>query len=121
MRQFYGIRRWMMVLVCGITPALAGSAWAQSGKELYESKGCTACHGPDGKSTTLPVYPKLAGQNAEYVVQQLLAYRKQERTGTMAPMMWAMAAQLNADDMRKIADYLASLNTPARSAGTRRR
>lgn len=96
-----------MVLVFGTTLALP--AWAQSGKELYESKGCAACHGADGKTTTWPVYPKLAGQNAEYLVQQLAAYKKQERTGGMAPMMWSMAAQLNASEMRKIAAYLASL------------
>jgi cytochrome c553 len=35
---------------------------------------CTACHGPDGNSFN-PVWPKLAGQHAEYTATQLKAYR----------------------------------------------
>jgi cytochrome c len=49
--------------------ALSGSADAADGKKLFMT--CTACHGKDGKSPIMPTYPKIAGQNKEYVLQQI--------------------------------------------------
>ncbi len=49
--------------------ALAGTAQAADGKKLYMT--CAACHGKDGKTPLMPTYPKIAGQNKEYVLQQI--------------------------------------------------
>jgi cytochrome c len=84
----------------------AGSAAAQSGKDLYASKGCLACHGADAKKTILPLYPKLAGQNAPYLVFALKAYKTQDRKGDQAALMWGMAAQLTDSEIQKIAEFL---------------
>lgn len=40
---------------------------------------CTACHSPTGKGNAPAGYPALAGQHAQYVADQLRAYRKGEQ------------------------------------------
>lgn len=37
---------------------------------------CTACHSPTGSGNAPAGYPKLAGQHAQYIADQLRAYRK---------------------------------------------
>lgn len=82
---------------------------AQTGQEVFNAKGCPACHGPDGRKTLLPTYPKLGGQNAPYLVLTLKAYKAQERKGEQATVMWGMAAQLNEAEMQAIADFLSKV------------
>jgi len=86
-------------------PALA----AQPGQDVFSAKGCPACHGPDGRKSLLPTYPKLAGQNAPYLVLALKAYKAQERKGEQATVMWGMAGQLNEAEMQAVADFLAKV------------
>jgi cytochrome c553 len=96
----------------------SGCAWllvaaapvaAQSGSDLFTSKGCIACHGAEGKKSLLPTYPRLAGQNAPYVMYALKAYKAQQRQGEQAPLMAGMAAQLNDAEIEKIADFLSKV------------
>ena len=86
-----------------------GTAVAQQGMDLFAAKGCPACHGPDGKKSLLPTYPKLAGQNAAYLVLAMKAYRAQDRKGEQATVMWGMAGQLKDDEMEKVADALSKV------------
>ena len=85
--------------------SLPGATLGQ-GKDLYLAKGCIACHGPDGKQPIQPIYPKLAGQNADYTVAQLKAFKSQKRKSGQSVLMWGMAAALSEADMKSIADYL---------------
>ena len=85
---------------------LSTPAAAQDGKALFAAKGCPACHGPGGKQPIQPAYPKLAGQNADYLVVQLKAFKTQERKSGQAALMWGMAAQLSDAEMTEIAHYL---------------
>ena len=39
---------------------------------------CSICHGKEGESAS-PIYPRLAGQNAEYIARQLAEMRQQHR------------------------------------------
>ena len=60
-------------------------------------------------STTLqPSYPKLAGQNADYIVAQLQAFKTQQRKSGQSALMWGMAAPLSDAEMKAIAKYLQS-------------
>ncbi len=65
---------------------------------------CFACHGPNGNSVS-PVFPRLAGQNAVYIVEQLHAFRAGVRQN---PMMSAMAAGLTDQDIDNLAVYFAA-------------
>jgi cytochrome c553 len=62
---------------------------------------CAACHGPNGNSTN-PEWPKLAGQNAVYIVEQLQLFRSGVRNN---PVMRPLAANLSDQDIDDLAVY----------------
>lgn len=69
---------------------------------------CAACHGPTGAG--IPVqFPRLAGQHAEYTVNQLKAFRAGERANDAAQMMRTIAAKLSDQEMAAVADYIQGL------------
>lgn len=69
---------------------------------------CAGCHGLDGISTT-PSFPNLAGQKMAYLVNQLIAFREQTRTGGQSAIMYGMAAGLSDKDIDNLASYFSSL------------
>ncbi len=84
------------------TAGNAIAADAAAGKT--KSAVCAACHGADGNSFN-PLWPKLAGQHASYIVKQLQDLKAGTRTDqTMSPM----AAPLSDADMADLAAYFAS-------------
>ena len=96
-----------------VIAALALSPWfAQAAGDAAagEAKAavCASCHGAEGKAPIMPAYPKLAGQNAEYLVLAINAYKKGERTGGMAGVMTPMVSALSDQDIADIAAYFAS-------------
>ncbi len=72
------------------------------GKEAYDNAGCAGCHGATGKSM-IPLYPRLNGQNAAYIVKQLKDFQSGVRKD---PVMSALAAMV-AGKEQEVADYLA--------------
>jgi len=68
---------------------------------------CGACHGLDGNSS-VPLFPKLAGQSAQYIVHQLNNFKSGRRQN---PIMLGMATPLSEQDMHDIAAYFASQKT----------
>lgn len=70
---------------------------------------CIGCHGIPGYKASFPeVYhvPKIAGQNAEYIVTALQDYASGARA---FPSMEAIAQSLSAQDMADLAAYYSSL------------
>ncbi|MDP2634508.1 MAG: c-type cytochrome [Pseudoalteromonas sp.] len=82
-----------------------------AGKE--KSATCAACHGPDGNAP-VNIYPKIAGQHADYIYKQLVEFKSGMtsggKEGRMDPVMSAMAMPLSDQDMKDIAVYFSSLN-----------
>ncbi len=67
---------------------------------------CSTCHGPTGQgSDTLP---RLAGQHAQYTVNQLRQFNKRERTNDNA-VMHAIASKLSELELKAVASYLSGL------------
>jgi cytochrome c553 len=62
---------------------------------------CTACHGPSGNSAN-PEWPRLAGQSAVYISEQLKLFKGQVRAN---PVMMPMAAGLSDQDISDVAVY----------------
>ena len=76
------------------------------GEEIVQSK-CFICHGAEGESSS-PAFPRLAGQNANYVLRQLNDYKSGKRkSSTMQPMV----EDLNAADFRALGAFFASRTT----------
>lgn len=102
-----------LLLIAVAGPALAGDRIA--GREVYQARGCAACHGADGVSVTDPSYPILAGQHADYLEQSLRSYR---RGAQGAPdtanvrrnaIMGAFASSMSDQEIRDVSAFLASL------------
>jgi len=78
---------------------------------LADSKvpACSGCHGPKGEGIDLAKFPALAGQNAEYVVAQLVAFQNGTRQ-TPNDMMTVVAKHMTAQDMAAVASYIQGLH-----------
>lgn len=76
-------------LVAG-APA-AAAADLKRAQEIVEGK-CFVCHGIDGESSS-PLFPRLAGQHAQYVARQLADYASGRRKSSqMQPMVEGLTA-----------------------------
>ena len=101
-----------LALSAVLGPALAiaaGHTLAQTGEELYMKKTCYSCHGKDAKTTILPIYPKLAGQNADYAYNQMLDIKSGARSNGQSAAMKGIMHLVNEEEIRAIADWLATL------------
>ena len=98
------------LFVMAITLGPAGSVYAAGDIEAGKVKAytCTGCHGIPGYNNVYPTYkvPKIGGQNYEYLVVALKAYRNGERDHST---MESQASSLSDGDMEDIAAYFASL------------
>ena len=76
-----------------------------------KSTMCAACHGADGNSL-VPMYPKLAGQSANYIAKQLADFKKGAtsagKEGRADPIMAGMVMALSEQDMADLGAYFAS-------------
>lgn len=79
------------------------------GAALYQSKTCWSCHGKDAKTPILPIYPKLAGQNADYAYNQMKDIKSGARANGQSAGMKGVMGLVNEEEMRQIADWLATL------------
>lgn len=95
----------VLVLIMGL-PASAMAADLAAGKQ--KAAVCASCHGRQGVSQ-IPSYPNLAGQNQQYLVMALQAYKTGQRKGGQATLMQGQAAALSKEDMANLAAYYASL------------
>ena len=93
-----------LILACA-APALADDK-ART-EEIVMGK-CFVCHGVDGESSS-PVFPRLAGQHAQYTENQLKAFNKRERTNDNA-VMHAIASKLSELELKAVAAYISGLD-----------
>ena len=68
---------------------------------------CAGCHSPNGAGIPAQ-YPRLAGQNADYAVAQLTAFRDGVRNNSL--QMTGVAAKLNDREIKAVSDYVAGLH-----------
>ena len=83
-------------------PAAAAAGDAAAGKE--KAAQCQQCHGMDGNSPA-PLFPKIGGQHAKYIVQALEDYKTGAR---QEPVMAAFATALSKQDQEDLAAWYAS-------------
>ena len=88
---------------------LSGQALAADGERLYAEKACGSCHGPTGDTPVLPTYPKIAGQNKTYLINQINDIKSGDRDNGAAIAMRGIAASLSDDEIVALAEYLSGL------------
>ncbi|WP_456415760.1 c-type cytochrome [Thiolapillus sp.] len=75
------------------------------GQKIFQEH-CSKCHRKDGKGNK--GYARLAGQQADYIVKVLKAFR--DRSGHRTnPWMTAVALRLSEEDMQAVASYISHL------------
>lgn len=79
--------------------AAAGGELNQAGAHVRGR--CISCHGIEGKPVNAE-WPILAGQNAAYLKQQLMAFKSGERQGSL---MNEVAAELTDSQIANVAEY----------------
>ncbi|MEW8288572.1 MAG: cytochrome c [Candidatus Thiodiazotropha endolucinida] len=94
-----------LLFAVGITT----QAQAADGAELYKTKTCWSCHGKDANTPIMPIYPKLAGQNADYAFNQMLDIKSGARSNGQTAAMKGVMGLVTEEEMRAIADWLSTL------------
>lgn len=89
--------------------AQPGVTYAADGATLYKERTCFTCHGKDGKTPILPIYPKIAGQNAEYALQQMKDIKSGARANGQSAAMKGIMHLVTEDEMKVIADFVATM------------
>jgi cytochrome c553 len=96
------LRGCCLFLLC-VFPVMATVAQPKSPEQMVVS--CIPCHGANGSSLHAS-WPNLAGQDKQYLVTQLKAFRDGQRRSAM---MYPMAFDLTDKDIDDIADYFHQL------------
>lgn len=100
------VRSMIALLALLGTMGLSLSAVAQDAKAGEKKAAmCIGCHGiPDYKASFPEIYrvPKIAGQNAKYIISALTQYKKGDRKH---PTMRGIAASLSDQDMADLAAF----------------
>jgi cytochrome c553 len=78
----------LSILALAATPSLSqGAANGPNRIDDIVSQRCITCHGPTGQGSNSQ-YPKLSGQNVDYLVQQMFNFKSGARKSTvMAPQL----------------------------------
>jgi cytochrome c553 len=103
---------------------LLGAGWAQAADKPVVGDAtagaakvaiCAACHGADGNPASSQ-YPKLAGQNENYIARQIELMKTGKRQN---PVMVAFVASLSEQDMHDIGAFYASKTVLAGAASAK--
>jgi len=88
------------------------------GKKLFENDDlsrmmvrCNSCHGATGKGMDPgnPVYPVIGGQHKEYLLAQLINFRKGARNNSPGGIMNITVHRLSDAELDALADYISGL------------
>jgi cytochrome c553 len=71
---------------------------------------CIGCHGPTGAGNPAAKFPRLAGQHAKYVENQLHAFKSGERNNDAGKMMRNIAARMTDKEIQAVASYVQGLH-----------
>ena len=98
-----------LLVMAGLSAATAAGAEPLDGETLFNQRTCFTCHGKDGKTPILPAYPLIAGQNAEYSLQQMRDIKSGARTNGNTAAMRGVMGLVNDDEMKILAEYISQL------------
>lgn len=106
-----------LTILGGCTNIERSRGWANEEVpgQVLAQQVCSTCHGVDGQSVN-SLFPKLAGQQKEYIQSQLEAIRSRDRNSEHTrQFMWGPARFLTNKQIDEIATYFSS--RPAMAAG----
>lgn len=84
------------------------------GEKLYRGgdlekhiTACAACHSPTGKGNNAAFFPRLSGQHADYIIEQLKSYRSGERKHYV---METIAKKMSDEEIDAVSHFAAGLH-----------
>lgn len=94
---------WKLALVAVAATCSVAVTAATSSKRISDiiTTRCSTCHGPTGQSSNVD-FPKLAGQNADYLVRQMFNFKSHARK---SDEMDKQMADLSGNDIEALAHY----------------
>ncbi len=87
--------------------ASAGRDVFTQGVPSADIPACASCHG--AKAEGAGIFPRLAGQNAQYLIAQMRYFRSGVRNDNGAAMMKPIVLHMTDRQMSDVAEYLSSL------------
>jgi len=88
----------------------------EAGRQIYlggitsiQVPACAACHAPDGAGNDAAKFPRLGGQNAEYIVEALQSFRSGARANDPGKMMQMVARRMSDEEIAAVANYVQGL------------
>lgn len=101
------------VMTIGEVPA----NFVEQGQKIYRGgnlatgvPACSACHSPKGDGNYLAMFPRLGGQNPDYVKDQLMKFKTLRRTNDPNGVMRDIAKKLTDQEMEAVAQYVQGLH-----------
>jgi cytochrome c553 len=79
------------------------------GNEDTGVPACVGCHQPQGAGHG--IYPRIGGQQAEYVIQQLKNFAAGDRSNDVSRFMRVTAKRMSEEEIQSVAAYLVGLGT----------
>ena len=78
---------------------------------LVKKGACVSCHGENLSRPMDPIYPRIAGQHADYLFVALKSYKTEGYStwGRANPIMGAVAKQFSNSELKELADYVGAL------------
>ncbi len=109
------------IILLGLAPALAATAnerlEGDATRGEQAAAACVACHQADGSGMNIPggeSWPRLAGQNAAYLAQQLHDFKQGRRE---SPSMAPFANMLDDQQIADVAAYYSQMPVTAAGGG----
>lgn len=100
-----------LLALATLSPAADAGADEKRAEQIVAER-CSLCHGKGGESASA-IYPRLAGQHAEYIARQLADFKSGKRASdTMKPQ----AENLTPEEMAALGAYFAMRKAGARRA-----
>lgn len=100
MRLALGWKVALFAVAAACSAAVAATTTSKRIKDLIDTR-CSTCHGPTGQSSNAE-FPKLAGQNADYLVRQMFNFKTRARKSNE---MEKEMAGLSGNDSEELANY----------------
>ena len=101
------------------SPGPVDTDQAALGKSIYDHgiaaaglPACESCHGPKGLGDGAKLYPRIAGQHAQYVVQVLTGWHNGQAwgDGPHAKLALSVGQKLTVEQIHAIAAYVQGMN-----------
>ena len=90
-----------LLIILSLNLTFIGLTYADYDAGKSKAEACAACHGADGNSQ-ITIYPKLAGQYKNYLINTLSSYKSGSRKNAI---MGGFAVGLSDQDIEDLSEY----------------